>query len=151
VGKGTQFQVFLPAIEALVTPQVENLELPRGNGELILIVDDEASIIEISKTSLDAYNYRAIAARNGFDAIALYAKYQTEISVVLIDMMMPSMDGLALIRQLQQMNPRVNIITMSGLLANEKVGEAVGVKAFLSKPFTIKELLSTIQDILSAS
>lgn len=151
VGKGTQFQVFLPALEALATPQVENPELPRGSGELILIVDDEASIIEISKTSLETYDYRAIAARNGLDAIALYAKHQTEISVVLIDMMMPSMDGLTLIRQLQHMNPQVNIITMSGLLSNEKVGETVGVKAFLSKPFTIKELLSTIQDILSAS
>lgn len=151
VGQGTQFQVFLPAVEALETPQVENPELPRGNGELILIVDDEASIIEISKTSLETYNYRALAARNGLDAIALYAKHQTELSVVLIDMMMPYMDGLTLIRQLQQMNPQVNIITMSGLLSNEKLGEAVGVKAFLSKPFTIKELLNTIQAILIAS
>lgn len=68
-----------------------------------------------------------------------------------MDIMMPSMDGLTLIRQLQHMNPQVNIITMSGLLSNKKVGEAAGVKAFLSKPFTIRELLNTIQDILTAS
>jgi PAS domain S-box-containing protein len=149
VGKGTQFQVFLPAVQEAEMGQVEVLELPRGHGELILVVEDEASVNEITITSLETYNYRAIAAHDGIEAIALYAQHQTEISVVLIDMMMPSLDGSTTIRILQAMNPQVEIIAISGLVSNAQVASAVGVKAFLLKPFTARELLNAIQGVLT--
>jgi PAS domain S-box-containing protein len=150
VGKGTQFQVFLPAMYETTTLQLEDQELPRGDGELILVVDDEASVIETTTISLEAYNYKAIAARDGIEAIALYAQDKNEISAVLIDMMMPSMDGSTSIRILQQMNPQVKIIAMSGLVSNDEAEAAnVSVKAFLSKPFTARELLNTINNVLS--
>ncbi|WP_026735778.1 ATP-binding response regulator [Fischerella sp. PCC 9605] len=148
VGKGTEFKVFLPAVEATVTPLVEDLELLKGNGELVLVVDDEAKILETTKISLETYNYRVITARDGIEAIALYAQHQDEISAVLMDMMMPSMDGATTIRTLQKINSLVKIIAVSGLAANDKLSGVNAVKAFISKPYTTKELLQTLHSIL---
>ena len=151
VGLGSEFKVFLPAQE--VTESIENREqeLPLGEGELILVVDDEDSIREITKTSLENYNYKAITANDGIEAIALYAEYRDQIAIVLTDMIMPSMDGLTTIRTLQKINPAVKIIAISGLASSDKVNEAtdIGVKAFLPKPFTAKQLLQTISVVKS--
>ncbi|BCX06951.1 MAG: histidine kinase [Fischerella sp.] len=146
VGKGSQFKVFLPAQQTPESLEEPEKELPTGNGELILVVDDEDSIRDITKTSLETHNYKAITASDGIEAIALYAEHRDEISVVLTDMLMPSMDGLTTIRTLKKINPNVKIIAVSGLASTEKVNAAadIGVKAFLSKPFTAKQLLQTI-------
>ncbi|MBW4430601.1 MAG: response regulator [Pelatocladus maniniholoensis HA4357-MV3] len=146
LGKGTQFKVFLPAQQIPETIEETEKELPSGNGELILVVDDEDSIRDITKTSLEIHNYKAITACDGIEAIALYAEHRDEISVVLTDMLMPSMDGLTTIRTLKKINPHVKIIAVSGLASTEKVNAAtdIGVKAFLSKPYTAKQLLQTI-------
>ncbi|NMG06161.1 hybrid sensor histidine kinase/response regulator [Brasilonema sp. UFV-L1] len=153
VGKGSQFKVFLPAQEAIETPKEQDPELPNGNGELILVVDDEDSIRDVTKTSLESYNYKAITASDGIEAIALYAEHQNEISVVLTDMVMPSMDGITTIRTLQKINPGVKIIAVSGLASSEKVNTVnnMGVKAFLAKPYTAKQLLQTISAVKSGN
>ena len=150
VGKGTQFKVFLPAVGAIETQQLEDVELPQGQGELILVVDDESAIREITKTSLQTYNYKALTASDGIEAVALYAEHQQEISVVVTDMMMPFMDGPTTIRTLQKINPEVKIIATSGLASSDKLTTAVGagVETFLSKPYTVKELLRTIDGVL---
>ncbi|KAB8334526.1 response regulator [Scytonema tolypothrichoides VB-61278] len=148
VGKGTEFKVFLPAVEVTATPLAENLELPKGNGELVLVVDDEGPILETTKISLESYNYQVLTASDGIEALALYAQYKDDISVVLVDMMMPSMDGALTIRALQKMNPYVLIIGVSGLVAGDKLMETARVKAFLSKPYTTKELLQTLHSVL---
>ncbi len=149
VNKGSNFQVFLPAQEVKETPEIVELDLPLGAGELILVVDDEDSIRDITKTSLESYNYKAITASDGIEAIALYAEYRDEISVVLTDIVMPAMDGLTTIRTLQKINPQVKIIAVSGLVSNDKVNAIsdIGIKAFLSKPYTAKQLLQTIGDV----
>ncbi len=153
VGKGTQFQVFLPAVAVIPSPPVDELELPKGHGELILVVDDEAPIREITKITLENSNYQVNTASDGIEALALYAQQKNEIKVVLMDMMMPSMDGATTMRAMQKINPQVKIIAVSGLASNDKVLEAtgVGLKAFLSKPYTAQELLKTINGVLSAS
>ena len=148
VGKGTEFKVFLPAVEAAVTPLSEDLELLKGNGELVLVVDDEAKILETTKISLETYNYRVITAKDGIEAIALYAQYQDDISIVLMDMMMPLMDGVTTTRTLQKINSQVKIIAVSGLAANDKLMGNAAVKAFLAKPYTTKELLQTLHSVL---
>ncbi len=152
VGTGTQFRVFLPAVAATQTPPVDDLELPQGHGELILVVDDEAPIREITKTSLETYNYRVSTASDGIEAVAVYAQQKNDISLVLVDMMMPSMDGATTIRTLQKINFQIKIIAVSGLAPNDQVAKAasVGLKAFLSKPYTTQELLKTIDRVLSA-
>ncbi|AFZ07019.1 PAS/PAC sensor hybrid histidine kinase [Oscillatoria nigro-viridis PCC 7112] len=148
LGKGTKFQVFLPAIEGEVSLTTVEEAMPRGKGELILIVDDEASIREITQTSLENYNYRTILASDGLEALDLYREHQQEISVVLMDMMMPNLDGVSAMRELQKINPGVNIIATSGLLANRKLALDANVKTFLLKPYTIAQLLQRLTEIL---
>ena len=148
--KGTKFQVYLPALVSHAQP-VNCVEIPSamGNEELILVVDDEAIIREITKSSLEAYNYKVLTARDGKEALSIYTKYHEQISVVLLDMMMPSMDGAIAIRKLRKINPQIKIIAMSGLLSepDESAIANMGVKAFLSKPCTAQELVQTINTV----
>lgn len=152
VGRGTQFQVYLPAVDTPEIVLTKDLELPTGNGELILVVDDEVAIREITKTSLEAYNYQAITANDGIEAVAIYAEQREQISIVLTDMMMPSLDGPTTIRTLQKINPKVKIIAVSGLASSDKLTQAAstGVKTFMSKPYTTQELLNTIAQVLKS-
>jgi CheY-like chemotaxis protein len=153
VGRGTQFRVYLPALEVGQLGQADAVpdELPIGHEELILVVDDEAAIREITRSTLEAFNYRVLTAGDGAEAIALYAEHRSEIKVVLTDMMMPYMDGPALIRALRKLNPEVRIIASSGLTENGKSVEVAltWVKAFLSKPFSAEKLLKTIAEVLN--
>jgi two-component system, cell cycle sensor histidine kinase and response regulator CckA len=150
VGKGTKFQIYFPASEGNETQQsAQQREELTGNGELILVVDDEVTIREITKSSLEAYNYRVITASDGVEAVTIYAQQWQEISIVLLDMMMPTMDGAIAIRTLEKINPDVKIIATSGLLSQQTIAESqgTGVKAFLSKPCTAKELLLAISAV----
>lgn len=152
VGVGTQFKVYLPAVRMSEIQESEDTELPLGHGELILVVDDEAAVCDVTKTSLETYNYKAITASDGIEAVNLYAKHQGEISLVLTDMMMPRMDGLTTISTLQRMDPQVKIIAVSGLSSNKLAAIADhGVKTFLSKPYTAQELLKTINTVLHSN
>jgi PAS domain S-box-containing protein len=152
MGQGTQFKVYLPALEETAMEEIEGPELTTGNGELILVVDDEAGIRKITQTSLESYGYKALTASDGIEAIAQYAQHRNEISVVLVDMMMPSMDGPTTIRMLQKINPQIDIIGVSGLVSSDKVSVAMkaGVKMFLSKPYTAKDLLKTLGEVLNS-
>jgi PAS domain S-box-containing protein len=151
INKGTQFKVYLPSIKGEVSSTSAGEQLPIGNNELILVVDDEVAICEILKSTLETYNYRVMIARDGIEAIAVYVQHKKEIDVVLIDIMMPSMDGSIAIRTLQQMNPQVKIIAMSGLVSNEALAQSsnTNIQAFLNKPFSASELLNTLQRIKS--
>ncbi|MGL5133439.1 MAG: hybrid sensor histidine kinase/response regulator, partial [Planktothrix sp.] len=150
LGQGTEFKVFFPAIEGEVSVKTESEELPRGKGELILIVDDEVSIREINQTYLENYNYRVILASDGIEAVDLYGKHQQEISVVLMDIMMPNLDGIAAIHTLKSLNPLVKIIGTSGLITNSQLDLKADVHTFLTKPYTLKQLLQILQEILSS-
>ncbi len=152
LGLGSQFKVYLPASNSTIYQSLTNQELPPGKGELILVVDDENLITETTKYTLENYNYRVLKAIDGIDAIAIYAQRKNEISVVLIDMMMPVMDGENAIRTLQKINPKVQIIAMSGLASTAMIEKAAkhGVKNFLPKPFTAQELLISLHNIFSS-
>jgi len=151
VGNGTCFKVYLPAIGETETFSPEEITLQAGHGELILIVDDEPSIQEITRTSLETHHYKTLIASDGIEAIAQYAKNANKISVVLMDIMLPSLDGVTAIRTLQKINPQVKVIATSGLMPKDKLAEIMkmGVKKFLSKPYTVNELLLSLQEILS--
>lgn len=150
VGHGTQIKVYLPAIHAIEPVQLEEPQIPLGNGELILVVDDEEAIRETCKVSFETYNYRVLTASNGLEAIALYAKHQYEIQLVVIDLMMPKMDGAETISVLQHINRDIKIIAMSGLLSNNHLPTSVQthIKALLPKPLTITELLTRIKQTI---
>jgi PAS domain S-box-containing protein len=152
VGNGTAFKVYLPVITITETPKEEErqLELPAGHGESILVVDDEDQIREITRKTLETHGYRVITANDGKEAIALYKQYRELIKTVLMDMMMPVMDGQASIRVIRKINPEVKIITMSGLAEKERLANVADYSnAFLPKPYTAEKLLKTIHEVLS--
>jgi PAS domain S-box-containing protein len=153
VGRGSHFKLFLPAAEAMQVSVTEDTQLPLGNSELILVVDDEAKIREITTIILEKQNYRTLTASNGIEAIAIYAQHKYHIDAVLMDMMMPEMDGITTIRTLQKMNPQVKVITSSGLSPQDSCTQTSDVKVqdFLSKPYTANELLHKLGRILCNS
>ncbi len=151
MGRGSAFRVYLPASHrARQQPKrAEVEEVPHGNGELLLIVDDELSILEVTKTSLESSGYRVLTAQDGTEALAVYSQMKDEIKVVLTDMMMPYLDGAATIRALRKINPRVKVIAATGLEVGGKVNNiSIQVDAFLLKPYTGEKLLRTIRDVL---
>ncbi|MEM7715568.1 MAG: PAS domain S-box protein, partial [Cyanobacteria bacterium P01_A01_bin.68] len=151
LNKGTIVKIYLPIQQAEETniDDCDELEDLNGSGELILVVDDEPAIRKITKSSLEAYNYRVLTASNGIEALEIYTRYQQEINLVLLDMMMPEMDGETTIATLQKINSGVKIIAISGLVLNYNTvsHQSMCVKAFMSKPCTGKELLHTIAKV----
>jgi PAS domain S-box-containing protein len=145
VGKGTRFKIHLPATDA-IEQEVSEKPIPLGNGELILVVDDEVAVQEITQATLETHGYKTITANDGIEAIALYAEHKQNISVVLLDLMMPSLDSVTIIRTLSKLNSQVQVIAMSGLSTNESITRMnnEGVKSFLAKPFTAPELLNLL-------
>ena len=153
LGKGACFHAYFPATTDAVNagPVVfEKTRLPRGNGETILVVDDEESIRAVAQQTLERFGYKVLLAANGAEAISIYAQNQPRIAVVLTDMAMPVMDGPATIIALQSINPTVKIIGSSGLVSNQGVIKAVGagITHFVPKPYTAEAMLKTLQEIL---
>ncbi|MUG99588.1 PAS domain S-box protein [Scytonema sp. UIC 10036] len=151
VGQGSQFKVYFPATDGEVIEDISDAGISRGNGELILIADDEVSVLETTKKLVEQYNYNILMAHNGIEAISLYAQHGDEISLVLMDLQMPLMDGFNAMRVLQTMNPSIKIIANSGVLSELQLLEVgdIGIKAFLPKPYTVMQLLKTIKNVLS--
>lgn len=154
MGEGSKFQLYLPAHEAdgvEPIPAAET-ELPRGNGELVLVVDDEVSVRQVVKQTLEVFGYRVLLAADGVEASTVFTAHQKEIALVLTDMMMPVMDGLATIQVLMRMNPQVRIIAASGLSVKDMVAKATsaGVKHFIPKPYNAETLLKTVGQVLQA-
>jgi len=152
-GKGTMFEVFLPAVEAPCERRDDLatlVSLPQGNGETILVVDDEASILAVTSDTLETFGYRTLTANDGVEAVAVYQQNRDEISAVLTDMTMPMMDGSATIRALLKINPALKIIASSGFRMNDGVDKPSdpGGKYFLTKPYTAEALLKTVRTIL---
>jgi two-component system, cell cycle sensor histidine kinase and response regulator CckA len=152
VGQGSQFVVYLPAIQETVPSTSIDSETLNGQGELILVVDDEVSICEVMKTTLELHSYRVLTANDGAEAIALFAEHQSELSGVLIDIIMPAMDGLTTIPVLQKLQPTIKIIAMGGLGSNETITQVERLGSyFLAKPFTTKELLQALKRVLEVN
>ncbi|MCX9012389.1 MAG: ATP-binding protein [Candidatus Methanoperedens sp.] len=152
VGKGAIFSVYLPAIKAEIqNVEEQQLELLSGHGEPVLVAEDEDSVREITISTLEKYGYNVLTANDGADAVAVYAQNSDKIRVILMDMMMPVMDGHASIRAIRKINPGVKIIAVSGLAEKDKLKNvAEYTNAFLPKPYTAERLLKTIHEVLSA-
>jgi CheY-like chemotaxis protein len=152
LNRGSVFKIHLPAIDAATTSAGPSIrpDLPMGNSELIMIVDDESAIREIAKEALLTFNYRVLTASDGAEALALFAQHMNEVSCVITDMMMPIMDGPATIRALRKLAPTMKIIATSGLKTDGKTTEAsqLGAPTFLQKPYTAETLLKTLADEL---
>lgn len=153
-GRGSRFKVYLPArVEPAMADAaaVEQSRLPRGQGETVLVVDDEESIRSAVKRTLERFGYRVLLAGHGAEAVSLYARHGDTIDVILTDMAMPVMDGPATIVALKALDPNVRIIGSSGLGGNGHVAKAAeaGVRHFIPKPYTADALLTTLHAVLS--
>jgi len=142
----------LPAVEATVKESDETKQtvLPKGSGELVLIAEDEPVIREITKELLEQHGYRTIVANDGVEALSLYLQHKDEVKLVVLDMIMPYMDGPTTIRALEKMNPDIKVIAVSGSTEKFKVAEAAARKPlrFLPKPYTTDKLLETLNEVL---
>ncbi len=149
VGKGTTFNVYLPAAEAPVPPPSDPVPPQElwGKGETVMVVDDEPAVLELTKSILVNYGYKVVTAMHGADAVTLCAQYGEKIKVVLMDMLMPVMDGAAAIRLLKSKQPRLQFIAISGLMQPEKLKEQLDGEevCFLAKPCAPEKLLVTLR------
>jgi PAS domain S-box-containing protein len=149
--KGTTFQVFLP-VAAVDVQKVEQKQraVPSGSGQMILLVDDEVAILEMTKLMLEAHNYRIVTAKDGIEAIVAFKEHFSEIKAVVTDMMMPTMNGPELIQNLKKIDPGVKIIGVSGLGSEgalSRIGKPM-VQAFLKKPFSTETLLVKLSQLV---
>lgn len=114
----------------------------------MLVVDDEKPII--TKGTLEVFGYRVLLAGDGTEALAVYAENKEAVQVVITDMMMPFMDGVATIRALRRMSPDVKVISTSGWSDNAKIADiaSAGVQKFLPKPYTAEQLLKALAEVL---
>jgi PAS domain S-box-containing protein len=154
-GRGTEFKLYLPAskVSGVAGQGHEDSEMPPGQGEFILIADDELAIRETTRRSLIAFGYRVLTASDGNEALRVYGKNRDKIRVVVMDLMMPGMGGVAAMNALRAMNPGIKIIPTSGLIQDCNKGELPamnGVTAFLPKPYTMNKLLRVLADALKA-
>ena len=152
VGRGSIFEVYLPA-DFSAGSNLEKLpqsESPRGNGELVLVIDDEATIRRIVRKTLETFGYRVVTASGGPKGLSIYVHREAEIAAVITDMMMPIMGGVAIINALLRVNSKAKVIVVTGFVtdAQKQAAMAAGATEFLAKPFTTKKLLATLRTVL---
>ena len=151
-GKGTTFIVLLPASPGAtpVDARGPTERLPRGRGESILVVDDEPGILDATCRLLQLHNYQVQVAADGAEALGIFSQNFQAIQVILTDLMMPEMDGLALVRVVRRIAPDMKIIATSGLRDVAKLEElkTMEIDAFLPKPYSAEKLLSVLGKVL---
>ena len=153
LGIGTTFKIYLPAqmMDEQASASQRSTEALKGNDELILVVDDEESILRVTKMILENKGYRILTAHDGPEAVAIFAREMNAISVVLTDMALPFMDGLTLIRSLKKIKPSVPMIASTGQSQHVHAQELekLGVTNLLTKPYDTQKLLETLRQALS--
>jgi len=149
-GRGATFNVYLPASEKGVTPEKDSVKgLLKGHGT-ILLVDDEPLILNVGRPLLEKLGYRVMVASGGREAVALYKKAVDQIDLVILDMIMPDLDGGETFDQLKAINPHVKVILSSGYSVEGRAKDIMsrGCNGFIQKPFTISALSGKIREIL---
>lgn len=153
VGQGTTFQVYLPAEKSVeLALEVSAPEVPRhGKGEWILIVDDEQEVRNSTKVVLEKNGYQVLAVADGAEAMATFARNIGHLSLVLTDMMMPYMDGVALVHTLRKLKPNIPIIASTGMAKKGEINKmrSLGVRIILDKPYGAPALLKAVHESLS--
>ncbi len=155
VGKGSTFRVFLPASRSAsadaASGNVDPIE--RGNGELVLVVDDEAPIREALVSTLEASGYHCFTAEDGSDALAVYFSRRDEIDLIVTDLAMAQMDGVKFVRNLRRLGGTVPVVVSSGHIQKNSMQDlvALGVRHFLEKPYNADKLLRTVRRALGST
>jgi CheY-like chemotaxis protein len=150
LGHGTTFNVYIPATKKVPEngPDVSD-EIMEG-GETLLLVDDEETIRKVDKEIIEALGYTVILARGGFEAIEIYSARKNEIDVVILDMIMPDLDGGRTFDTLKEIDPDVKVILSSGYGLNREAEGIMqrGCKAFIQKPFNVHALSKVVREVI---
>jgi CheY-like chemotaxis protein len=155
-GKGTAVTLYLPATDRRtsskpVTPPWTRL-VAADEGAQVLLVDDEPMILRSTKRILEKMEYQVLVAASGKEAIQLFKTNHRHISLVMLDMIMPEMDGTRIFTVLRQIDPNVKVAICSGYSKDSKVEKLIdqGAVAFIQKPFDLEVLAHTIKNIIRA-
>lgn len=153
VGVGSTFKVYFPAIEEI---PIESIDAPEllldGKQETILVVDDEEDIRHWSRELLEGADYKVLEASNGKQAVEIYMKQRDNIALVLLDLVMPEMDGKRCLEELKRINPDIRVVVISGFSASDQTNlmMSLGAYDFVGKPYDASRLLSKIRDALES-
>ncbi len=157
VGRGSTFRIHLPAAESDGVPRqamASPLAPPKGHGELILVADDEVAVRSLVEEILKRHGYRVLACADGLEAVEAFNAHPGEIPLLVTDVDMPRLGGVALARALLPARPDLRVVAISGLSLNESGRDDVAAireiaHAFLTKPFPQEVLLHTLHRLLS--
>jgi CheY-like chemotaxis protein len=149
LGRGTALRVYLPAGKQVArAPEVTRPIAQKGTG-LVLVVDDDPIVRRAVAAALVSLGYTTVEAETGADAVEIFAARHDELRAVILDMVMPGMNGKTTYLALKGLDSRVPVVLMSGYTLNEEVQEILdlGVKAFVSKPYSVEVLASAIASV----
>jgi CheY-like chemotaxis protein len=150
-GHGTTFKIYFPALVSDEEKE-ETIErkMPRGGSETILLVDDEELIRDLGSKILKKAGYKVLTASDGEEAVGVYRERTEEISLVLLDMIMPGMGGKKCLETLLTVNPSVRVVIASGFSVDGPTKEALsaGAKGFVDKPYDIRQVLEVVRSVL---
>ena len=152
LGVGTTFRVYLPAsgkrLQVEESTWVELTPSAKTRGELVLVVDDEAIVRSLARDVLEGEGYRVLTADDGAKAVEMFQSRHAEISLVVLDMIMPNLDGVSALRAMRESSPTVRAVMSTGFSTDAERLEAEGVQAFLRKPYSVADLLATVREVL---
>jgi PAS domain S-box-containing protein len=150
LGHGSTFRVYLPASDKPTEEEQQAAADMKGGTETILVVDDEDFVRELAVEVLGGAGYKVLVAANGEEALQIYQEHSSSIDLVLLDMIMPKMNGRETFAKLREVNPRVKVVLSTGYTQNGTVREILdhGALGFLQKPYRSHELLKKIRAAL---
>lgn len=151
VNEGTEFRIFLPAAaEQTETEETHVDELPRGSGELIMVVEDEPMLRDLVADVLKGQGYGVLVASNGKEAVEQFQPQKDMVSLVILDMIMPEMDGQATFHALRSLAPSVKVLISSGFSQESGVQRLLsdGAAGFVGKPYQTEDLLKIVANHL---
>jgi two-component system cell cycle sensor histidine kinase/response regulator CckA len=152
-GRGSTFHVYLPAVEGVVEErEVEGLEWPTGT-EAILLVDDEKGVLALGQAVLEQCGYSVLTAEDGVQALEMYQAHQGEIGLVVLDVIMPRMDGQECLQRLRELDPQVKVLISTGYTARDLAKELVaeGALGVVEKPFLLQDFTAAVRAALDQS
>ena len=151
LGSGTTFDIFLPAVDEEEKLPIKTSDtLPRGGSETIMIVDDDEAILSLLESVFSEMGYTVVAVSNGNEALSKYVKEGKDISLVILDLIMPEMDGLRCLDEILSFDPMANVMIASGYPEQDvrKKSVETKVRAWINKPYDVTQLLKTVRSVL---
>ena len=152
VGKGTTFRMYFPSLEHEIVPEYVETKIPysAGGTETILLVEDMELVRDLGVTILEKFGYTVLSAGDGQEALDVYEKEHGNISLVILDIIMPRMDGKECLEELLRINPDVKVIISSGVGQEDLINEVVkiGAKGAVNKPYGMRQLLAMVREVL---